>query len=596
MKRGFFAPFFVPFAPKMKLPFFLLLALFYVALDCPAQVQMVGVNYDTLTIDYRTGGGIDSIDQIVQNSVSLLPGGGFIKPFGLSRFDFLYQHQNGIRFFDLKPYKSMRFSGLPHLGFSYVFGTAGLQQSLLNYQHAFKKGMLINLDVVRYQSNGLLRNGSFLHNDVQLQVEKKGNRYRYRLQSQYLSSNADQSNGLFNSSEALDFDLSFLSVNKANAETRTRRGEGSFTQFVDLLADSSKAFYLFTHHGLQIKNWKYQESSDTLSSIYSLIQFDSTETKDQFQWSSVSNGTGAALPLKNGNVQLGVYADYWNVQNLGTLRDTMEVNTRIGYDYIFPWLVIKGHSSLNIIGAGGEHRHDLALNCPFQWFKLQGNVHYSSLWPDEFVRFGQGNHYQMNLFDPLKQQTLLAVASLMSSLKGIDVHFRFSSGTYTGHYMYDGQQWRNDLVSRYSMQTIELQASKRWKGLTVAPRYLFSIPDKQMQLVPVHQVFTRFSLQGGIFKAKKLQAIVGMDFSWISSYERIGFVPVVSAFDFTSTVSYSGYTNIHLFGAIQIDEFKFFTRVENLGVFWTDRSLPLYLGYPIVPLQINVGITWDFFN
>ncbi len=580
----------------MKLQFLFLLALFYVTLDGKAQGQIAGTNYDTLTIAYRTGGEIDSVDQIVQSSVSLLPGGGFVKPMALSCFDFLYHHQNGTRFFDLKPYQFMRFSGLPHIGFSYVFGTAGLQQSLLNYQHAFKKGMLVNLDVLRCQSNGLLRNGSFLNNQVQLQIEKKGNRYRYRLQSQYLSTNADQSNGLIDLSEALDFDLSFLSVNKANAETRTRRGEGSFTQFIDLIADSSKAFYLYTHHGLQIKNWKYLESSDTLASMYSLIQFDSTETSDQYQWSSVSNGMGASLPLKRGNVNLGVFADYWNVQNLGNLRDTMEVNAKIGYDYIFPWLTLKGESYLNIKGAGGEHRHDLALFSSVKGFNLHGKIHYSSLWPDEFVRFGQGNHYQMNLSNPEKQQTLLAVAGVTYRIKGIDFQCRFSSGNYSGHYLFDGQQWRNDLLNRYSMQVLELEASKRWRGLKFSPRYLFSIPDKQVQLAPSHQVFTRFSLQGGIFKAKKLKAIVGLDFSWISSFERIGFLPVVSSFDFSSHVSFKGYTNLHVFGAIQIDEFKFFTRVENLGVFWTDRSLPLYLGYPIVPLQINVGITWDFFN
>jgi hypothetical protein len=385
-------------------------------------------------------------------------------------------------------------------------------------------------------------------------------------------------------------------VNKANAETRTRRGEGSFTQYIDILADSSKAFFLFTHHGLQIKNWKYQESSDSLGSMYSLIQYDSTKTNDQFQRSSLSNGMGAILPLKKGSVNFGVYADYWNVQNLGTTRDTLEVNSRIGFDYVFPWLTLKAQSSLNIAGAGGEHRHDLVLFSPFQGFKLQGKVHYSSLWPDEFIRFGRGNHYQMNLFNPEKQQTLLAVAGLTSRIKGIDFQLRFFSGLYTGHYLFDGQQWRNDLLSRYSMQTFELEASKRWRGLTVSPRYLFSLPDKEVQLVPTHQVFTRFSLQGGIFKAKKLQAIVGMDFSWVSSYERIGFLPVVSAFDFTSPLSLPGFSNLHVFGAIQIDEFKFFARVENLGVFWTDRSLPLYLGYPIVPMQINVGITWDFFN
>jgi hypothetical protein len=54
--------------------------------------------------------------------------------------------------------------------------------------------------------------------------------------------------------------------------------------------------------------------------------------------------------------------------------------------------------------------------------------------------------------------------------------------------------------------------------------------------------------------------------------------------------------NLHVFGGIQIEEFKFFVRVENIGRNWNDTTSAFYKGYPITSTQFRVGITWDFFN
>jgi hypothetical protein len=580
----------------MKYRILLFFSTLLVCLSITAQVPSAVSSYDTLTIQYRTGGGIDSVDQIVQSNISLLPGGGWHKNTSPFFFDFFSNESNGRRFFDIPSYKKMRFSGLPHIGFSYVFGSSGLQQSLLNYQQTFKHGLLINLDVVRFQSSGLLRNGSFLHNDVHFQLEKNQSRYRLKIQSSYLSSNVDNSDGLLNTFDATEFDLLFLSVRKSNAETRTRRGEGTMTHYFDLLSDSTRSFFLYVHQGLRIKNWKYFETSDTLSSMYGLIRYDSTSTQDQFQWSSVVNAFGADIPFKKGNINVGCYADYWQVQNLGKIRDTTELSAQLRFNYNHSTWSLNGQSAYTLLGSDGEHRHDLNMSGKWSRFTVNGRVYFSSLWPDEMIRFAQGNNYQMDLVSPQKQQTFLATAGVQSDVLGIDYRIGFSTGMYWKHYFFDGLQWRNDLLEKYVIHSMELELSKRWKGLTLSPRYLFSVPDQQIQMVPMHQFTTRISLQGGIFRAKKLRAAIGMDVSWVSSYERMGFFPLVAALDLTAPIGYNGFTNLHFFGAIHIDEFKFFARVENVGVIWTERSLLLYEGYPIVPLQINVGITWDFFN
>jgi hypothetical protein len=58
----------------------------------------------------------------------------------------------------------------------------------------------------------------------------------------------------------------------------------------------------------------------------------------------------------------------------------------------------------------------------------------------------------------------------------------------------------------------------------------------------------------------------------------------------------SGYLDLAVFGGFELNAFKFFVRAENLGYFWNNRMLKVVSGYPIPPLQIRLGITWDFWN
>ncbi len=64
--------------------------------------------------------------------------------------------------------------------------------------------------------------------------------------------------------------------------------------------------------------------------------------------------------------------------------------------------------------------------------------------------------------------------------------------------------------------------------------------------------------------------------------------------DFCSN-DYLGYAQYKDVG-FEVKGFRFFARAENIGYFWNNRMTQTVRGYPIPPVQIRLGITWDFWN
>ena len=53
---------------------------------------------------------------------------------------------------------------------------------------------------------------------------------------------------------------------------------------------------------------------------------------------------------------------------------------------------------------------------------------------------------------------------------------------------------------------------------------------------------------------------------------------------------------LDFFTGIQIDEFRFYFKFENIDYFWNKQTNLQQIGYPISPTIIRLGFTWDFFN
>jgi hypothetical protein len=104
-------------------------------------------------------------------------------------------------------------------------------------------------------------------------------------------------------------------------------------------------------------------------------------------------------------------------------------------------------------------------------------------------------------------------------------------------------------------------------------------------------------LKGGIFKARKMISFTGVEIGYSSKFQSIGYLAQLGALSFVPTGnSVPEQVVFHYYGGFQIDEFKFFFRLENIHSFWSVRSTQQLKGYPVSPFQIKLGVTWDFFD
>lgn len=551
---------------------------------------------DSIRMNHQTGGLLDSIDINIGVQSSTIPGGGFNGTENTFGPNELLSFPGGQRFYSFSEWKKMRFTGLPHIGFAYSFGSKGTQYVKAAYEQAFKNSVLLNMDYTKYRSNGFLRFSDFSHNDFQMQLMKTGKFYSFEFKGSYESSDVAQNGGIAIDSMANSFPLIFLPVQKEKARMSTNRIRVFQTNYFDFNPDTTKAFGLFTQHELRIKKFKYTEV-DTLSGIYNVINFDPDSTYDQHQWSQISSGVGVFTKNKNHFLKVGVDAKFWNFQNLGLYRDTVELALFGLYNYSKNRLSLSNQLEFNIIGAQNEFYNRFNSIYQFNRIYLKGELLFENKLPDYYQRHAIGNNYQTKLTDPKKQFRFKPTVSIGGDLGPLNILGTYSFTALRDNYFFINEAWRNDTLTSLSFHQFGVRLNYRFKKLTIQPNYIYTLSSDNFKITPTHQFQTRLFVKGALFKARKMLAYIGLDVSVLSSFQRIEYSPIIGAFQFDELTDLSkGLTNIHIFTGFQIEEFKFFIRFENVGYFWNDRNIEMVKSYPISSNQIRIGITWDFFN
>lgn len=546
----------------------------------------------------RIGGSLDSVDKIVGVQSNTLPGGGWNSLESTFTNDFWFRNSGGMQFYDFHKVPQLRFSGLPHIGFVYSFGSSGTQFAKAEYQQQLKNGLLINLDYNKLRSNGLLRSGMFDHNNTALQLFRPTNFWTTYLSGTFASSNISLNDGLLIDSLNNEFDLQFIPVRKENANALTQRTSIDWWNYFDFYKDSSRALGLYVNSNLKIKKFKYSESSDSLAQMYSQINMDSTNTYDQFQWSNTGLGLGAFFQSENWLMTSGVELNYWNFQNLGLYRDTVELNLTGNFIYhLKDWWHIQDSININFVGAENGFSNFFEMRGPIsRLIDFKGFVSLEKKLADYHQRYAFGNNYYAN-FIKSKFYKFYAGASLSALIGGLDVRLGFSQNLNSGDFWFIDNSWRNDSIVNLIFNRSYLKLDYGIKKIKFEAYYQFCNSKSSIKYLPKHLANLRISYKTKVFKAGKMQVYTGFDFAFVSRYERIGILPNVLSWDVSNSFGLGpAYTNLHWFGGFQIDEFRFFARAENIGSFWTDRNIEVQNGYPIGALQLRVGITWDFFN
>lgn len=552
-------------------------------------------DFDTIRYSERITGSLDSIDLKTAYQASTFDGGTN----DISYRTFSVQNQvNQLIYPTFQPeisWETMHFSALPHLGFSYSIGQQGSQFIRANYTHAINKRLVLDIDYERNSGQGAIRNAGFSNDKVRLQLQRKGERYAFQLKGAFQSFNNNHPGGLRTDSLIEDFGLEFSPVYKSDAVSRNRAAEVRFKNYFDLLKDSATMLGFTTNHVYNIKNRIYSES-DTLYGIYPSIFIDSFQTNDQYNLAQIRNGAGAFFASRKFYIDALLEHGYWDYQNLATHIDTHEVDFTSNAFLRLNFLKLENDLKFNLLGKFNEFKEKASLQYQFRGLKLDAFLRLESVAPSVFQRkyISNGATY---LTQNIKNQGVFQV--------GADASYGFLSdriklslfanvATVSNPYLFADTAWTNS-TGNFNFSSFGLKSAFKFGVFNFNPTVIYS-PNSN-NYIPEIQVYGRIFVKGKLFKAKKLEALVGVDASYVSAYQSRFYIPTMDTYGWTSLSENSGdIMNLHAFLSLGISEFRFFIRYENIAYFWTDKTTQTIANYPISPARLRIGLTWDFFN
>jgi hypothetical protein len=165
------------------------------------------------------------------------------------------------------------------------------------------------------------------------------------------------------------------------------------------------------------------------------------------------------------------------------------------------------------------------------------------------------------------------------------------------NYFFIKDKWRNDTLTSINMQTLEFGGGVNYKHFYLNPTVRLNLISNEINITPSYVLNNRFFVKGKLFKAKKMEAIFGVDVSYVSSYNTLDYNPVVDAFVFSDDINrFKGYYSLSTYFGFEMGEFRMYARIENMQYPFVDKTNQVVTGYPVQPNFVRLGVTWDFFN
>lgn len=579
----------------------ILLLFFVLAISLISRSQInTSIQLDSLKINYKTGGALDSVDRIslvYPNSFST----NSFQNFQFLDAQFYLNSELGILLPKQTISSKLFFTALPHIGFSYVFGSQGTQLLNFNYQQAFKNNFIVNAAIKRNQTIGFYRNSALQNNVYDLKIGKIGKIYTFLFSGLYANESNAWNGGIENDSLANDFTPSLIPVRKENALSTSKVSLLNLKNYLKITGDSVNYLRLQLVNQYSNQQRTYKES-DNLSDLYSAIYIDSSSTNDTLQINRFNNSLSVILKNKTISFEGGTNLDFWKYEAFKMRRDTTELG--IFEQTAFRWkdYKVRHRGSLNLVGAGRGFDVSTTVTIPIFRGVLEVNHQLNYTYPELYQRhfFGNNVSYQLSELELQKRQHFKISLKDIKDIKGLIVHY--SLVNYQDNYFFDNFQlaWRNDLaISSGIFHQVGIQKPFHFKQIHFLPSYIFNSTKEEFRVIPMHQLNARLMFQGGIFKAKKLKFACGFDFSLHSKFRSSNFLPYLSVFDLNTSANnlYQKILfNASFFSSFEVETFHFFVRADNLAYIWSNRETTIIQGYTLPNTQVKIGITWDFWN
>ena len=566
---------------------------------CYSQIQIAAPT-DTLKSSFSTLGKLDTMEMNSIYLASSFPIKSFSNRFGFPSIDLL--DMNSSIYYPLKKERGLiTFSALPHVGFSYLFGTQGTQLLGLKYQQAFIKGFLLNAQIGTDKTDGFFRNTGFSKSSYAFQLARNSKRHSFLLEARSAKELREWNGGVVSDSQAVNFSPELLPVNKNDASSLLTNSKVCLTNSFSLFSDSLHVF------GLEIKQF-YENIKRTYLENYSIVNnydsiyFDSTQTSDAYTLKTFENQLG--IFYKTPSLEFSTHAVIrnWSYANFDIKSDTTEFDINEQFQFKNKFIQLSNSSSLNLYGAKNTFRSFSEVHSIFSGYKIAVNHTFVRSLPLVFQRYYSSNNvfYKLENFELQTHQKLKFAISKALGKKFFS--FDYSLISFKQNYFFNTSvsKWQRDLaISSAIIQQAKISSELHFSIFHIYPSYTFTRMDKSINFLPQHTFETRFLIKGGIFKAKKLKGMLGFDFIALSSYKSLMFNPQMGIYDFTvlsQTNMNSGMLNAGVFSGFEVDKFRFFLRWDNLAYLWANRMQTFIIGSPLPSTQIKIGITWDFWN
>lgn len=569
-----------------------LVLLIFIGLGSFSFGQMIH-EYDTLKLGDQILGITDSIDFNTGDLPTTFDGGrSILSQDGLS-LNRLVLDYTGFRFKPKSNWEKMQFSALPYIGFSYSFGSNATQTISTNYVQAFTDSLVFNLQYIRRSGAGFIRNTAFTGNDLSLQLEWKTKFYSMQLRGAYLNDTLGHAGGLDSLDVSLGLDLE--TVRKSNATSNTKQGIVELNNYINFNPGNVARIGLITRHRYEIRDRHYHES-DTLNGIYNAIYIDSLTTFDKFTHASVHNGAGLFFSRKGAYLDGRLAHTYWRVGNMGNQYDTTEIDLNSSIRWTRNRFNFTNELHFNIVGGFNALSNNFGLNYSAAKFLVTGMVSFDNSPPVVMKRSYFSNNFKYSQADISLQQLLRVKGGIGYKVKG-DSNAIFAGLEYAqmnNIYLFNDSIWERSVQG---MSVVQISAGGKFQfgKLNIQPKLTYSIQAENY--LPNVQGYLRIYLKSTVFKAKKLLLVIGLDASYISSFDHKMYTPVMDSYTWYQPLGKTkAMANLHVFTAIEISTFRFFVRFENIGAFWNDPLIQELNAYPLSGSRLRVGITWDFFN
>lgn len=540
---------------------------------------------DSLKPGHRISGKLDSVDANLAAYQHTLPGD--FNPF---LFHFSFSNLNTVW---VKP-QLRRFSSIPHIAFEYSMGSKSAQFGKITYTQAIDSNTFIQFDYIRNSTAGNLRNSSFERNTAQLMLMHRSHYYGTILDVSFYGSNNRLSNGTIGDSVREGFALQFQEVDKSNTENKIKEFHIDWKNYISFTKDSLQKIGLLLQPRLDIQNLRYLET-DTLEGIYGFYNYDSLNTADYWELASLKMNGGIFYKNRGFNIEAGLGARYWDYDNMLIHQDTTEIHGFAALDMNIKGYMINAAANYTFIGASGETQITAEAKKAFRTNVFSANGLFSRKYPQNYQRAYYGNTLAYNWTN----KELFTKSALNFNWVNKNRFVPFFAQAFLENNskmpVFIQNRWRQDTLISLNVLGVQAGFEYSYKKLLIQGRA--SYRESTKDLLPNWMFSGRIAYNGGLFKAKKLKTVTGIEIGYVSHYQLLDFVPQMNTYTFVNTVGqFNDMMKLHFYSQFDLGYFRWFVRVENIEQTFVKPTNFEGVGYPVTPLQLRFGVSWDFFN